>query len=61
MALVDDRPGREVVRSLFVVLAVEGKQPAPDYAAVVRVQQIRLGLNRIRLGRGVTAREHGER
>src|SRR5215210_1725461 len=35
MALVDDRPGREVVGGLLIVLSLEGEQPATDHAAVV--------------------------
>ena len=60
MALVDDRPGREVVGSLLVVLAFQGEQPAADHAAVVGVHRIRLGVHR--LGRlGVAAGRRNQR
>jgi len=41
-ALVDQRPRREVVGRLLVILPLQGKQPAADHAPVVGMQRIRL-------------------
>jgi hypothetical protein len=49
MSLVDDRAGREVVRRLLVVLALQREQPTADDPALVGVERIGLGL-RLRLG-----------